>query len=262
MLMKLLKYDLKNMYKFLVVFYILSIFFALTTRLFFSIDDTTIIKIIGQISVGCMFAMIANIFINNIMRCFVRFRDTLYKDESYLTHTLPIKKSEIYNSKFILSFITLLSSFLVILLTLFIAYFSEEKILWLKNMINSFITNADISVTMFIISIIVILFLELFSGIQSGYIGIILGYKKNNKKIGFSILYGFIYYILTQLFVLLVIRIIAIFNSDIMSLFTSNNIDMNLLKLLIILSIVIYVVIIIVSNLIAQKIFKKGVNVE
>ena len=161
MLMKLLKYDLKNMYKFLVVFYILSIFFALTTRLFFSIDDTTIIKIIGQISVGCMFAMIANIFINNIMRCFVRFRDTLYKDESYLTHTLPIKKSEIYNSKFILSFITLLSSFLVILLTLFIAYFSEEKILWLKNMINSFITNADISVTMFIISIIVILFLEL-----------------------------------------------------------------------------------------------------
>ena len=66
MLMKLLKYDLKNMYKFLVVFYILSIFFALTTRLFFSIDDTTIIKIIGQISVGCMFAMIANIFINNI----------------------------------------------------------------------------------------------------------------------------------------------------------------------------------------------------
>lgn len=262
MLMKLLKYDLKNMYKFLVVFYILSIFFALTTRLFFSIDDTTIIKIIGQISVGCMFAMIANIFINNIMRCFVRFRDTLYKDESYLTHTLPIKKSEIYNSKFILSFITLLSSFLVILLTLFIAYFSEEKILWLKNMINSFITNADISVTMFIISIIVILFLELFSGIQSGYIGIILGYKKNNKKIGFSILYGFIYYILTQLFVLLVIRIIAIFNSDIMSLFTSNNIDMNLLKPLIILSIVIYVVIIIVSNLIAQKIFKKGVNVE
>lgn len=262
MLMKLLKYDLKNMYKFLVVFYILSIFFALTTRLFFSIDDTTIIKIIGQISVGCMFAMIANIFINNIMRCFVRFRDTLYKDESYLTHTLPIKKSEIYNSKFILSFITLLSSFLVILLTLFIAYFSEEKILWLKNMINSFITNADISVTVFIISIIVILFLELFSGIQSGYIGIILGYKKNNKKIGFSILYGFIYYILTQLFVLLVIRIIAIFNSDIMSLFTSNNIDMNLLKPLIILSIVIYVVIIIVSNLIAQKIFKKGVNVE
>ena len=47
-----------------------------------------------------------------------------------------------------------------------------------------------------------------------------------------------------------------------MSLFTSNNIDMNLLKPLIILSIVIDVVIIIVSNLIAQKIFKKGVNVE
>ena len=58
MLTKLLKYDLKYMIKNMSVFYILSLFFAITTRLLFSLNETVMIKIISQISVGCMFAMI------------------------------------------------------------------------------------------------------------------------------------------------------------------------------------------------------------
>ena len=63
--------------------------------------QSIIINIIGQISVGCMFSMIFSILINTMMRSWVRFRDSLYKDESYLTHTLPVTKNELYNSKFI-----------------------------------------------------------------------------------------------------------------------------------------------------------------
>ena len=101
MLMKLLKYDLKYMIKNMAIFYILSIFFAITTRILFNMDQSVIINIIGQISVGCMFSMIASTLINTMMRSWVRFRNSLYKDESYLTHTLPVTKSELYNSKFI-----------------------------------------------------------------------------------------------------------------------------------------------------------------
>ena len=90
MLNKLLKYDLKYMIRNMAIFYMLSIFFAITTRILFNMEQSVIINIIGQISVGCMFAMIANTLINTIMRSWVRFRDSLYKDESYLTHTLPV----------------------------------------------------------------------------------------------------------------------------------------------------------------------------
>ena len=90
MLNKLLKYDLKYMVKNMSIFYILSIFFAITTRILFNLKQSVIINIIGQISVGCMFAMLANTLINTIMRSWVRFRDSIYKDESYLTHTLPV----------------------------------------------------------------------------------------------------------------------------------------------------------------------------
>ena len=101
MLIKLLKYDLKYMIRNMNVFYILSIFFAITTRLLSLPEQSIMIGILSKISSGCLIAMIANVIINIMMRSWVRFRDSLYKDEAYLTHTLPVTKSELYNSKFI-----------------------------------------------------------------------------------------------------------------------------------------------------------------
>ena len=64
MLNKLLKYDLKYMIKNMSVFYILALFFAVTTRVLFSLDQSVMVSIIGKISNGCFIAMIANIVIN------------------------------------------------------------------------------------------------------------------------------------------------------------------------------------------------------
>ena len=68
MLKKLLKYDLENIFKFLVIFYSLGIFFAVLTRLFFSIENSFVMNIIGQICNGVTITMVANILINNLMR--------------------------------------------------------------------------------------------------------------------------------------------------------------------------------------------------
>ena len=72
MLQKLLKYDLKYIYKVLVVFYILVIFFAIFTR-FMLYKDIAIIKIFGQVCSGITISMIISIIINNIMRLWARF---------------------------------------------------------------------------------------------------------------------------------------------------------------------------------------------
>lgn len=44
--------------------------------------------------------MIVSSLINGLMRSWVRFITNIYKDESYLTHTLTIEKKDIYLSKF------------------------------------------------------------------------------------------------------------------------------------------------------------------
>ena len=117
MLNKLLKYDLKSINIVLIVFYGLSIFFSLLTRIFLSIDNSFVSNVIGQICNGTMIAMMFNIIINNLIRLWVRFKQNFYGDESYLTHTLPVEKKTLYLSKFIVSVITLLISILVIVLS-------------------------------------------------------------------------------------------------------------------------------------------------
>ena len=263
MLNKLLKYDLKYMIKNMSVFYILSLFFAITTRILFSIDQSVIIKIIGQISVGCMFSMIFSTLINTLMRSWVRFRDSIYKDESYLTHTLPVTKNDIYNSKFIQTLIFFIIGFVIILLSLFIAYYTQDRWILLKNFINTITTGLSFNTALFVVSMIVIIFLEIFNAIQCGFLGIILGYKKSNGKIGFSVLFGFISYILSQSIVLLLVFIVGLFDSSIMDLFRSTILlNTNSFKLLVALSIVIYLLIIGLMSIICKRELNKGVNIE
>lgn len=264
MLNKLLKYDLKYMIKNMTVFYVLGIFFAITTRILFNIEQSVIINIIGQISVGCMFAMIANILINTLMRSWIRFRDSLYKDEAYLTHTLPVTKNELYNSKFIQTLIFSFVGFIVVLISLFIAYYSKDNWLVLTNYIKTITTGLNMSTSFFVIMFITLIFLEVFNAIQCGFYGMILGHKKNNSKLGYSILFGFIIYLLAQTLVLVSVFVYGLFDSSIMELFktATESINVQSFKVLAIIASLLYLVIIFIMSILCKKELNKGVNIE
>lgn len=264
MLIKLLKYDLKYMIKNMFVFYILSIFFAITTRILFHMEQSVIVNIIGQISVGCMFALIANVIINIMMRSWVRFRDSLYKDEAYLTHTLPVTKNDLYNSKFIQTFIFFFIGFAVVLLSLFIAYYTKDTWINIREYIKSITTGFNMSTAFFITMAIILIFVELFNAIQCGFLGIILGYRRNNGKLGFSVLFGFVAYLVAQSLVLGLVFVYGLFDPSVMELFKTGtiNIDVNAFKSLAIVSALLYLVIIFSMMIICKKLLNKGVNIE
>ena len=264
MLNKLLKYDLKYMIKNMTIFYILSIFFAITTRILFNMNQSIIINIIGQISVGCMFAMLANILINTLMRSWIRFRDSLYKDEAYLTHTLPVTKNELYNSKFIQTFIFFFIGFAVILTSLFIAYYSKDNWIAITNYIKTITTGLNMSTSFFVIMMIILIFLEVFNAIQCGFYGMILGHKKNNGKLGYSVLFGFIIYLLAQTIVLALVFVYGLFDSSIMELFktTTVSIDVQAFKVLAIIASLLYLVIIFIMSIMCKKELNKGIDIE
>ena len=133
----------------------------------------------------------------------------------------------------------------------------------IKGLVNSLSTNLNVNTTLFIIGILAVLFLEIFNVIQSGFLGIILGHKKNNNKIVFSVMYGFACYMISQFIVLLIIFIIGIFNTGIMDLFKSNMLISNdTIKLLITLAIISYLSVITLMNIVCKIEFNKGVNIE
>ena len=264
MLIKLLKYDLKYMLKNMVIFYLLSIFFAILTRILFNMNQSVIVSIVSQISVGCLFSVIASTLINTMMRSWLRFRDSLYKDEAYLTHTLPVTKNNLYDSKFIQTLIFFFISFGIILLSLFITYYSKDTWLIITNYIKKITTGLNMSTLFFVIMAIILIFLEVFNAILCGFLGIILGYKKNNNKLGYSILFGFIIYLLSQCVVLALVFICGLFDASVMELFKTAtvSIDVKAFKVLGVVSSLLYLVIIFCISIVCKKLLNKGVNIE
>lgn len=264
MLIKLLKYDLKYMIKNMIVFYILAIFFAIITRLLSLCENTVIITVLRGISTGCLISMIANIIINSMMKCWVRFKDSFYKDESYLTHTLPVTKNALYNSKFLQTLIFFCIGFVIILFSLLIAYYTPETWEAIKAYIKTITIGFNMSTSFFVTIAILIIFLELFNAIQCGFLGIILGYKMNNGKIGFSVLYGFIIYLVAQTIVLGLVFAYGFIDPTVMDLFKTGviQIDINAFKTLAIIASVLYAAIIFIMSLICKKKFNEGVNID
>jgi len=263
MLGKLLKYDLKSIFKVLIIFYTLSMIFGLLTRVFFSFRNSLVLEILGEISQGAAISMMCSTLINNIMRMWVRFKTHFYGDESYLTHTLPVEKRTHYLSKILTTVITLFVSFALICLVLFTAYYSKENLLFFKNLLLPLVEIYDSTILGIIASFVFILFLEFINILQCGFTGIILGYRKNNAKIGFSVLFGAVAFFVSQVIIIAVLFGIAIFNKDFMNLFVTNNVmEIQTIKIMIYVSISCYTLVSLLICYINIRLFKKGVDVD
>ena len=120
MLGKLLKYDLKWVYKLVVVFYILAFVFSVIGRGFGEVENSLVCEIISKICFGTAISMVVSSLINSLMRLWARFVRNIYKDEAYLTHTLPVEKREIYASKVISGIVCIFTTMIVAVVCLFI----------------------------------------------------------------------------------------------------------------------------------------------
>ncbi len=260
MLSKLLKYDLKANFKFLAIFYVLALVFAVGTRILFAVSDSLFLTILAYIFNGTTIAMIANILINNLMRLWVYFKGNLYGDEGYLMHTLPVPRKCLYTSKFLMGLITLIASTVVIVATMAIAWLTPESFEGLKNLLAPMAEILDSTAIKIVLLMIFVVFLEIFVMLISGYTGIILGFKKLTNRVGWSVLFGFICYIVIQLIILAGMFILAGVNPEIGEpLFSNEQLipDISVLKPVYILSIILYLVLIVIDSVLAQKWFKK-----
>lgn len=263
MLRKLLKYDLKWTFKFLSIFYALALIFALLTRIFLRIDNSLIMEIIGQICSGATISMIFSIIMNNSLRLWMKFKQNLYGDESYLTHTLPAQKKTLYLSKILNAIISLFASILFIAVMIYIAYYSKENFDFLKSFLQPLLNAFDVSLLGLLLILLFILFLEFINILQCGFAGIIIGHRFASYKSGLSVLFGFISFTVSQLFVLAVFFIFALFNSELMNLFfTNHTVSFAVLKSTFFICMAIYCVVAIIGFAINVKLLNKGVNVD
>ena len=263
MLGKLLKYDLKWVYKVVVVFYILAFIFSVIGRALSEIENSLVFSITAQIAFGFAISMMASSLINCLMRLWARFIRNLYKDESYLTHTLPVEKKEVYDSKVITALITILTTTVVIIACLFICYYSEANIEALKSILELAASTYNTTVINLLLLVALVIFLEIMFIALIGYNAIILGYKSNQNKMTKTLVIGFALYMITQVVTLILIFVFGLFNSSVMNLInTTDIINVDAIKSVMYMGIGIYVVYILFYYFLGNKQLKKGVNVD
>jgi len=263
MLGKLLKYDLKWVYKVVGIFYILAFIFSVIGRALNEIENSLVFSITAQIAFGFAISMMASSLINCLMRLWARFIKNLYKDESYLTHTLPVEKRTIYISKVLTALITIFTTTIVIIACLFICYYSEANIETLKTVLELAASTYNTTVLNLLLLISIVIFLEIIFIVLIGYNAIILGYKSNEKKMVKTLVIGFALYMITQVITLGAIFVIGLFNPSVMNLInTTDIINIDAIKSVMYAGIGIYIAYIIFYYILGNRQLKKGVNVD
>jgi hypothetical protein len=133
----------------------------------------------------------------------------------------------------------------------------------LKQLLLPLADMYEVSMVGLLLAIIFVVFLELINTLQVGYMGIIIGHRGNNNKMGRSILCGFISYLGMQMFAVLCTFMVSLFNKDMMNLFFTNEIvSIEMIKVIVYMSFVIYSISLIVTYFINLKLFKKGINID
>ena len=196
MLGKLFKYDFKWIInKAMIIYFAISIFFALVTKFVESLEMTTIVTIIDKILVGILISCFFSTFITCLIRIWVRFNVNIYKDESYLTHTLPVTKGKIFKSKMLVSYLSVLLSILVILGCIAFVFLNDSTISYLKYMYNEAASSfGETTVIVMIIALVAVVILEVFYMMQCGIFALVLGNRANNLKMVKSVLIGLVTY--------------------------------------------------------------------
>lgn len=263
MLGKVLKYDLKWVYKGVGIFYILSFVFSIIGRGLNEIQNSALYSILAKISFGFAISMMVNSLVNCLMRLWARFIRNMYKDESYLTHTIPVPRKTIYVSKVLAGLVTIFTTTIVILACLFICYYSQANMEVLKVLLELAAYTYNTTVVKLLLLVTVVIYLEVMFMVLIGYTGIILGYKSNKNKIIKTLIYSFVLYMVTQVFTIVVIYIYGFINPDIMNLInTTTTVDINAIKSAMYVGIGTYVVYIFFYYFLGKKQLEKGVNVD
>lgn len=207
--------------------------------------------------------MMINSLINCILRLWSRFIKTSYKDESYLTHTLPVEKKTIYASKVISALVIIFITSIAIIVCLFICYYSEANIQVVKSILELAASTYNITVLNLILLLAIVITLQIIFIVVIGYAGIILGHKSNKGKIIKSIVISFAFYMATQVVSIILIYIFGLFNSNVMNLInTTGAINVEIIKTLMYGAIGLYIVYIGFYYMLGKKAFEKGVNVD
>lgn len=261
MFSKLLKTDLRKNMRWLWILFGVTILVAGLSRGCKELGTSiTFFKIFGIIFDTISYSLIANCLIQPFLRNFMNFKNSLYGDESYLTHTLPVTKNQIINSKFLTAIIELLLGFATVIVSVLIMFASPEMFTMLNLLLSTLILG-KISTILAITLLILLVIVEFLMFISIIFFAIVIGFKSNEKKVKKAFLYTGLMALLSMIVLGIVMVVVLLINGVNLSnstLVLSSSIFIGIM----LAGIVVYSLATLLYYFLTKKEFNKGVNVD
>ena len=267
MLKKLYYYDLKWSLKIITIFLGLGLAFAVFGRIFQLLPDSIMFEVLGAICNGTSLSLTISAIFNCVIRAWVRLNLTMYKDESYLTHTIPVSISTHFLSKVLATITVIVISMIFLVLVVFIMYYSKENFEALKSLLNVVSGTMDISVVGFLILVILVILFEVIFIVFSGFFGAVYGNSYNKKRVLKTLVYAFGAYFICSAFSIIIMLLSTLFNEDLYNVVFVNtqdvvNIGLDILKAILSVGLLLYIGYCILLYYLTDRKLKQGINID
>ncbi|MBP5225563.1 MAG: hypothetical protein J6Z38_08310 [Lachnospiraceae bacterium] len=205
MVRKLLKYDLKAVFKYLVVIYAIILGTAGFNRLLqvFEQENALWYDIAFRSSVVLLVIGIASLMLLTVILLVYRFQRNLFSNEGYLTFTLPATVHEHLWAKILCALICMASSVAVVLLSVLIATSGEVFAeLWsgVRFLFSRLVRAVKpLNMTLYIVEVTVLLILTAIDSVMLLETCITLGQLAKKHRIGLAVGIFFIQYFIFQI---------------------------------------------------------------
>lgn len=260
MLNKLLKKDLSKDMRWLWILFVALIAVALLTKGCSELSDMALFKILGILFDSIFYALAVNVILQPFLRNFLNFTKSLYGDESYLTHTLPVTKNQIINSKFLTALIEMCLGFACLVVSLLIKFYSPTFFETVGALLSTVIAG-KVSVGLTLSLIIFLVVVEFLMFLSMIFFAIVIAYRSKESRMLKT-------FLLTAIMALAAITVLSVFLVIALSI---NGVKLTSATLVlpkkaffsvIITGITVYCAIMITFYFFTKRAFNKGVNVD
>lgn len=215
MLGKVLKYDLKALCRYLIPLYAVLFGLGIMIRLLGFFDNVSIIAIICGLMIVALVVLSCLSFVLNGIFSVKYYLENLFKDEGYLTHTLPVKKGTLLFSKVLASLVTFSMTALVLIISLIVAFYQKGLFVDVVKVLN--LSIYGMTVYEFLLFMIVYGVIGYIVTILMVYAAIAIGYSRSSNKLVSSVVWGLIFYFVMEFLYLGLLGIIMIINPTFIS---------------------------------------------
>lgn len=188
MLGKLLKHELRATSRYLLPIFAILALFTVLARIVLGLEilDGDFSLIPGMIMVGYVISMIA-IVVVTVVVLIMQFYKNLTSDEGYLMFTLPVKPSQLINSKLIIALFWSILSLVAVVLAILVVVLTEsdmETIILGFRLIRDQISSEFKGYsTLFVVELIILTILSGINKILHIYASIALGQLLNGRRL-------------------------------------------------------------------------------